>query len=223
MPRSARIVITGIPHHITQRGNRGDNIFIDDSDRETYLNIMLKQYERYGLIVHGYCLMSNHVHLVATPIKDDSLAKAIGQGHHLYSKAFNAKNHQFGHVWHSRFYSCPLDEPHLFNALVYVDRNPVRTGLVRKPWDWMWSSASAHISMIDTSGLIDMDWWFCFNGRSGWRKIILEEQAMAEVEDIRRHTQSGRPLGSENFIRELERTLGYPVRLNQRGRPRKRK
>jgi putative transposase len=223
MPRSARIVIPQIPHHICQRGNRRDDVFLDDSDRITYLDIIQKQCARFGLMIHGYCLMSNHVHLVATPSMDDSLAKAVGQAHHLYSKAFNMKYNQVGHAWHSRFYSCPLDNSHLVSAMLYVDRNPVRAGLVGKPWEWKWSSASAHLGETDKNGLLDFEWWSSFAQKTSWKKLIQLKQNLSEIEEIRSHTQSGRPLGSEEFINHIESILGYPVRLNPRGRPKIRK
>jgi putative transposase len=195
-------------------------VFHDDADRESYLAILKTQCGRYGLQAHGFCLMSNHVHLVATPAGDESLARAIGQAHHLYSKAFNKKSGQVGHVWHSRFYSCPLDETHLITALLYVDRNPARAGLVKAPWDWPWSSATAHLGGGDPRGLLDMEWWWSFAQRAGWREIVAQEQTEAELEEIRRHTQTGRPLGNEEFVKRIERRLGYPVQLRSRGRPR---
>jgi len=220
MPRSARIVIPDVPHHITQRGNHQEDIFLDDSDRETYIEIIRRQSVRHRLIIHGWCLMSNHIHLIATPPKEDSLARTIGQAHHLYSKAFNRKHGQTGHVWHSRYYSCALDSAHLVNAMIYVDRNPVRAGLVAMPRDWRWSSAAAHIDSTDPWDLIDMDWWKRFSDRAGWMDFIAREQAEQDVELLRRHTRSGRPLGDGKFVAWIERKLGYPVALNPRGRPR---
>lgn len=223
MPRSARIVIPDIPHHITQHGNRHDDVFLNDNDREDYLATLKRQSERFGLEIHGYCLMTNHVHIVATPSRDDSLAKAVGQAHHLYSQKFNLVHQQAGHLWHSRFYSCPLDEAHLIRALVYVDRNPVQAGIVKNPWDWPWSSASAHVGNVDPAELVDSAgrWWRLFAKRSGWEELVRHEQDSQVLEEIRRHTQTGRPLGSEAFLDDIERKVGYPVRLKSRGRPRK--
>ena len=107
--------------------------------------------------------------------------------------------------------------------MVYVDRNPVRAGLVGKPWEWKWSSAAAHLGETDHNGLLDMEWWISFAQKSGWKKLIAANQMIAEVEDIRCHTQSGRPLGDDKFISHIEGILGYPVKLNPRGRPRVRK
>jgi putative transposase len=221
MPRSARIVIPDFPHHITQRGNRREDVFLDDPDRETYIEILRKQCNRFGLAIHGWCLMSNHVHLVATPSTEDSMAKAVGRAHHLYSKVFNSKYGKVGHVWHSRFYSNPLDELHFVNALVYVDRNPVRAGLVEKPWDWLWSSASMHVRGVDPMDVVDLDWWRAFEGKRDWKSRIANELSRDEIDVLRRHTQSGRPLGSDSFVKKIEKMLGYPVKLKPVGRPRK--
>ena len=223
MPRTARIVIPDVPHHITQRGNRGINLFYSDADRLSYLAIFKKQSEKFGLEVHGYCLMSNHVHFVATPHGEDSLAKAVGQAHHMYAQEFNGARKELGHLWHSRFYSCPLDEAHLLNSLIYVDRNPVRAGLVKLPWKWRWSSAAVHIGGDDPGELVDGlgDWWQTFSRLSGWAEIVRDEQSRLAIEEIRAHTRSGKPMGDEEFVRSIERELGYPVGLRPIGRPKK--
>jgi putative transposase len=221
MPRSARIVVPDIPHHITQRGNRGYDVFFDDADRETYLGILRDQVQRHELKVHGWCLMSNHIHLIATPPREDSLARAVGRTHHLYSMAFNRKHEILGHVWHSRYYSCPIDTGYLITAMIYVDQNPVRAGLVEYPWDWKWSSASAHINMVDPWELVDMDWWQWFSEATSWKELIAALQMEKDVDRLRKHTNSGRPLGSEKFVKSIGQKLGYPVTLKPRGRPRK--
>ena len=105
MPRIARIVIPDCPHHIVQRGNNRQDVFFVDDDREAYLGILKYQADRYGLVVHAYCLMTNHIHIVATPSRADSLANAIGRTHWLYSQTINRLHGRRGHLWESRFYS----------------------------------------------------------------------------------------------------------------------
>jgi len=144
MPRIARIVIPGCPHHITQRGNNRQDVFFVDDDRQRYLAILAAQAERFGLTVQGYCLMTNHVHLIATPREPESLAKAVGRTHWLYTQYVNRLHGRSGHLWQNRFYSCALDEPHFYAAMIYVERNPVRARLVRRAWRYPWSSAAAH-------------------------------------------------------------------------------
>src|SRR4030042_765949 len=132
MPRLARMVIPGVPHHITQRGNNRQDVFFVDDDRRVYLSLLQEPSRRYGLQLLGYCLMSNHVHLIATPARDDSLAKAVGRGHWLYTQYVNRLHGRSGHLWQNRFYSCALDEEHLVAARAYAERNPVRAKLVKQ-------------------------------------------------------------------------------------------
>jgi len=144
MTRVARIVMPERPHHITQRGNNRQDVFFVPDDYEAYLEILRQQSERYGLDVHAYCLMTNHIHLVATPQGGDSLAKAIGRTHWIYARLVNRLHGRSGHLWQNRFYSCALDRDHLWRAIAYVERNPVRARLHRKAWLYPWSSAAAH-------------------------------------------------------------------------------
>jgi len=144
MPRIARIVIPGSYHHITQRGNNRQDIFFCDEDYRAYLSIFCEQSEKFGLSVDGYCLMTNHVHLIATPANEASLAKAVGRTHFLYTQYVNRLHGRSGHLWQNRFYSCPLGDEHFWRALAYVEQNPVRAKMVRRPWRYAWSSAAAH-------------------------------------------------------------------------------
>jgi len=155
MPRVARIVIPGCPHHITQRGNNRQDVFFVDGDRVRYLEILAEQSERFGLTVDGYCLMTNHVHLVATPAGPESLAKAVGRTHWLYTQYVNRLHGRCGHLWQNRFYSCTLDETHFWPAMVYVERNPVRAKRVRRAWEYPWSSAAAHCGVAASRGTAD--------------------------------------------------------------------
>ncbi len=120
MPRIARIVIPNIPHHVTQRGNNHQEVFFSDKDRHIYLNFLKQQADKYSLKLLGYCLMTNHVHLIATPAKADSLAKAIGGAHFLYAQYVNRSYDRSGHLWQVRFYSCALAESHFCSAMLYI-------------------------------------------------------------------------------------------------------
>ena len=126
MLRVARIVVPGCPHHVTQRGNNRQDVFFVEDDWRTYLRILREQSKRFGLSVDGYCLMTNHVHLVAVPTSENSLAKAVGRTHWLYTQYVNRLHRRSGHLWQNRFFSCALDESHCWQALAYVERNPVR-------------------------------------------------------------------------------------------------
>jgi len=136
MPRTARIVIPGCPHHVTQRGNNRQPVFFTDADHEHYLELLCEQSERFGLAVEAYCLMPNHVHLIATPEREDSLAKAVGRTNLYYTRHIHALHGRCGHLWQDRFFSSALDDEYFWNVLIYVERNPVRAKLVRRPWRW---------------------------------------------------------------------------------------
>ncbi|MBS1839943.1 MAG: transposase [Acidobacteria bacterium] len=114
MARLARIAVVNVAHHVTQRGNGRQFILANDDERTVYLNLLRKYVEIYELPLLGYCLMSNHVHLVGVPRKSDSLAQALKQTHGRYATYWNARHRSSGHVWQGRFYSCPLDESHLW-------------------------------------------------------------------------------------------------------------
>ena len=142
MPRIARIVAVGLPHHITQRGNYNQNVFLDDNDRKRYAYWIQEYSAKYGLSILSFCLMQNHVHFIVIPNRGDLLAKTLNAAHMRYSQYFNKKMRAKGHLWQGRFYSCVLDEVHLIAAARYIERNPVRANIVRKPWEWKWSAVS---------------------------------------------------------------------------------
>jgi len=148
MPRVARIVVPGVPHHITQRGNNRQRVFFSDANRHLYLDLLKHYSQQLGLEVWAYCLMSNHVHLVAVPKSGDALAKAVGRTNFRFAQKLNYQLRRSGHLWQNRFLSCALEDVHLWRAMRYVERNPVRAGLVRVPWRYEWSSAAAHADRI---------------------------------------------------------------------------
>ncbi|NLX12842.1 MAG: transposase [Phycisphaerales bacterium] len=221
MPRVSRIVLPGRPHHVTQLGNNCQDVFFVDDDRRVYLGLLKQQAERFGLEVLGYCLMINHVHLVAVPAEEDSLAKAVGRTHFLYTQYVNRLHGRSGHLWQNRFNSCALAEPHLWNALVYVERNPVRARLTRVPWTYAWSSAAAHIGNPDTSGLLDLEDWSKEWSPAKWRRALRAPEDSEEALRLRLHTNRGRPLASDQLLARMEHKLGRRLRPLPVGRPRK--
>ncbi|HYA16809.1 MAG TPA: transposase [Bryobacteraceae bacterium] len=218
MGRIARVVIPGIPHHITQRGNHRENVFFTDADRSLYLSILAAHARQYGARILGFCLMSNHVHLVAVPEAEDSLAKAFGRTHNDYARWLHVRQGRGGHLWQNRFFSCPLDAGHCWAALRYVEVNPVRAGLTAVAEEWAWSSARAHVTGVDPHGLIDLKQWSACWTPEVWRDVLVsgvEEGAMADR--LRQATRTGRPLGAEGFADSLERVLGRSVAPQKRG------
>ena len=221
MPRTARIVIPHLPHHVTQRGNNRQDVFFTSDDYTCYLEYLREECERFGVRVIGYCLMTNHVHLIAIPKTEGGLAKAVGRTHWRYTQYVNRLHGRSGHLWQNRFFSCTLDEHHGWTALAYVERNPVRARMVRVPWRYRWSSAGAHVGEVDRSGLLDLQWWRREWNPAAWRKEIRTAQEESNVNQLRSHTRTGRPLASDRFIARVEARLGRRLRPNPIGRPKK--
>jgi putative transposase len=219
MPRVARIVVPGCAHHITQRGNNQQDVFFVDSDRRAYLGFLKRGAARHGLAVHGYCLMTNHIHIVATPKEEDSLAKAIGRTHFAYLQYVNQLHNRSGHLWQSRFFSCALDEDHYRTALRYVEQNPVRARICRMPWRYPWSSAAAHLGQGDPSGLLDLKAWRRAMDAENWQATLSDREDPDLVRQLRVRTQTGRPLASDSFLSKLETKLGRRLRPLPPGRP----
>ncbi|MCB9850109.1 MAG: transposase [Phycisphaerales bacterium] len=223
MPRTARIVVPDMPYHVTQRGNNRQDVFFTPEDRHRYLDALRENADRFDLRVLGYCLMTNHVHLVVIPRTADALAKAIGRTHWRYSQYVNRMHGRTGHLWQNRFFSCLLDEHHCWEALRYVERNPVRARMVRLPWRYEWSSAAAHIGEKDTAELLDLDTWRRNWKPKAWQKALRERDDEAMVEAVRMQTRTGRPLASDRLIARLEARIGRRLRPLPVGRPKKAK
>ncbi len=213
MPRVARIVVPDVPHHITQRGNNRQDVFFTDDDRRLYLGLLREQAETYGLEVLGWCLMTNHVHLIARPRTEEALAKALGRTHFLYTQTVNRWHGRSGHLWQNRFFSCPLGREHFWQALRYVEQNPVRAKLARRAWAYEWSSAAAHVGGEDKTGLLNLGEWKRNSSRIDWRVQLTRKLPAELMEQVRLNTHTGRPLAGDAFISKLEN------RLNKRLRP----
>lgn len=219
MPRLGRVVVPGLPHHITQRGNDRQNVFFTPEDRSYYLSLLGLQCEHYGLDMHGYCLMSNHVHLVAVPRAKISLAKAVGVTHGQYASYFNDVHGRVGHLWQSRFYSCTMDDDHYVEGMRYVECNPERAGLVAHPREYPWSSAAAHCGGCDPTGLLQMNSWRWASDPGRWQAFLEGKTSGEFIDRFRTRTTSGYPLGSKEFVDALEVELGRRLRSAPRGRP----
>ncbi len=223
MPRTARIVLPGFLHHVSQRGNNRQEVFFTPGDRRKYLDLLRQQCDKHGLAVSGYCLMTNHVHLVVTPPTEQSLAKAIGRAHFLYTRHLNRLHRRSGHLWQNRYYSCAVDEDHILAVMSYIERNPVRAGLVAHAWEYEWSSASAHTGRPDRGGLLDLNTWRQSMEPETWQQMLTAPRGEAELERVRTRTRSGRPLVGDSLLGKLEASLGRRLRPGRRGRPRTQK
>ena len=217
MPRIARVVVPDVPHHLTQRGNYQQIVFRDKDDREQYL-VWIKEYkDKCGLKIWAYCLMDNHVHFIVVPQSPDSMARTFNQAHMRYSQYFNRKMGRRGHLWQGRFYSCPLDEAHLYAAVRYAERNSVRAGLVERGEDYPWSSALSHVERIDNPILSnDLP---LLKEIPDWRQYLSAPDEEVMLKQIRSATSNGRPIGSESFVMRVEELLGRELRAKPIGRP----
>ncbi len=218
MARFARVVAIDVAHHVTQRGNARQVILATDADRLTYLGLLQQYAQLHSLSLLGYCLMTNHVHLIAIPHTAHGLAHALKQAHGRYASYWNARHSSSGHVWQGRFYSCPLDDSHLWTALRYVELNPVRTGLVEIAEQWTWSSAAAHSGSSIGPSWLEMAPWESRWTSSEWRTFLAATESAGEVDKLRRSTHTGRPLGSAEFVAGLERSMLRPLTPQRAGR-----
>ena len=206
MARLARVAVAEVAYHVTQRGNARQFLLAADAERQVYLDLFRVAAREEGLSVMGYCLMSNHVHLVVIPRRAGALALALKSTHGRYASYWNAAHASSGHVWQGRFYSCPLDEGHLWQALRYAELNPVRAGLAAEAAAWTWSSAPAHCGAGEPDVCLDMAMWRQHWKEESWRKFLEEGETASALVDLRRCTHTGRPLGGAEFVQALEQT-----------------
>lgn len=215
MSRLPRVVVPGYPHHIVQRGNRRQRVFFQDQDRRYYLVLLRKYGCAAGIVFWAYCLMENHVHLIAVPLRVDSFSRGLGQAHWRYTMSINLREDWRGFLWQGRFFSCPLDERHLITAAKYVLFNPVRAGIVEKPQEYVWSSARAHLKETEDALIDDKN----LSAEIGnWRRCLATPPTRQALDSIRVHTKTGRPMGDEAFVRKLETITGRALLPKKRGR-----
>ena len=222
MPRQPRFVVPGVPHHVTQRGNNRQTVFFDDDDRRRYLRLLSYFARRNGAYILGYCLMTNHVHLIVTPESENSLARTFGGAHGEYAQAHNHSAERSGHLWQNRYFSCPLEGSHLARAMLYVDLNPVRVGLTADAAEWRWSSARAHSVAGAVDPVLVGNWRERVGGwdSAEWRELLTSGRE-ADDAPLRQATRRGEPFGTAEFVVQMEREAGRRLRVLGRGRPRK--
>jgi putative transposase len=219
MARFARVVVVDVAHHVTQRGNARQVILSSGGDRAAYLELLRHYSELHDLTIMGYCLMSNHVHLIVVPRAAEAMAQALKHAHGRYASYWNARNSSSGHVWQGRFYSCPLDETQLWRALRYVELNPVRAGMVAEAVQWRWSSATAHCGSSAPETWLEMERWRKRWTVTEWSEHLAAGESASDLATLRRYTHTGRPLGSEEFVADLERSTFRSLIPRKPGRP----
>ena len=218
MPRMPRLVVPGFAHHITQRGGRKQQTFFEESDYAAYVRRITARLVDVEISIWAYCLMPNHVHFVAVPRTEDALSRLFGYVHAQYAREINKAHNWQGHLWQERFFSTVMDEPHAIAAMRYVEQNPVRAGLCKRPAEWQWSSARGHLGLAEdpildleaTQRVID-DW-------ANYLELPADPQIQ---QDIRSATRTGRPAGGSIFVETLEEITGKHIRPQKGGRPRK--
>lgn len=214
MARLARVVAAGSPHLVTQRGNRGQKVFFSESDYELYLKLLAEGAEGAHTQVWAYALLPDRVHLLLVPTDEDGLRAALGESHRRYTRAINDRKNWRGFLWQGRFASFPMDESHLLASAKFVELSPVLRKIARRPRDWQWSSARAHLAgrddrVVRTKPLLE---------RAGnWRSFLEEPLTDGEREEIRAHESTGRPLGSPAFVARLEKRLGRTLARQKPG------
>lgn len=213
MARLPRVVVPGYPHHVVQRGNRRQTVFFGDQDKAAYIELFSANAIPAGIVVWAYCLMDNHVHFVAVPAEKTSLARGFGVTHKKYTRMIHFREGWRGYLWQGRFFSVPLSDQYLYSAIRYVEKNPVRAGLVQRAEDYHWSSAMAHVQgtrdpLLPTSSLASTI--------ADWSRYLAEDDTKEE-NIIARNTSLGRPLGDEAFIARVERITGTILRKKKPG------
>ena len=209
MPRPARLIVPGLPFHLTHRGNNKQKLFYSDEDRRKYLFWFQEASQEWGMRVLSFCLMDNHVHFVALPDRLDSFAKVINVVHRRYAIYLNQKNGATGHLWEGRYYSCLLDQRHLMMALRYVECNPVRAGLVLKPWDWVWSSAREHIGK--GKGYISLEDMRALIAVPSWKEFICQVEREEDLKELRKQTMSLKAWADLDFKESIEKKYGVQL------------
>lgn len=190
-------------------------MFFTEEDKTIYLRILKAQSRKYGVDYWAYCLMDNHVHLIAIPQTQESLALAIGEAHRRYTWIINSRQGWRGYLWQGRFNSFPLDPTYLYSAVRYVERNPVRAGIVKRAEDYPWSSAKAHVRKFRDPLLSD---FYLMDEIANWKEYLQNNDGRENLNILRKHARTGRPLGEKSFIEDLEKNLGRVLAKQKPGR-----
>jgi putative transposase len=222
MPRIARICGVNYPHHITQRGNNRETVFFDDADRKFYLKTLSRYSDQWDVEIWAYCLMTNHVHILAVPRREESLAKGIGSTNLVYTQYINHRYNRSGRLWQNRFFSMVIEREHYLWAVVrYIERNPVRASAAKKAEDYAWSSARAHV-LKERDVMLSGERWLDEDELSAYRNFLRKEDNKLD-DFIRKATSTGRPLGREEFTRSIGEMIGRDISSREVGRPKRSK
>ena len=230
MARLPRYVIPGQPQHIIQRGNNRQAIFANDQDVQFFRDALVEASGRFGVAIHAYVFMTNHIHLLATPLYADSISKTLQSLGRRYVQYFNFTYQRTGTLWEGRYRATVIDsESYLLKLMHYIDMNPVRAGIVAHPRDYPWSSYARYANGDDgaTSAWLSPHPQYDALGRdknakqAAYRQLFRETVTDIELNAIRDATNYGWALGNDRFREEIE-SLGARRAVSKgRGRPRK--
>jgi len=220
MARISRIVAPGYPHHITQRGVRSMDVFDSDEERQAYLSFLSDEATRFGLDILAWCLMTNHVHFIAVPQNETSLARGFGEAHRRYTRMKNLAQGVRGYLFQGRFGSSVLDENHLLAAVRYVELNPVRAGMVKYAWEYPWSSAGFHAGKRESDPLVKDQ--TLMGLITDWKGFLVEKMHDGEADRLRMATQTGLPAGDDAFVATIADLTGRNLGRGKPGRPKRR-
>jgi Transposase and inactivated derivatives len=219
MPRQARNVFANIPHHVTQRGNRKEDVFFSDIDKDYYLKLLKQYSQEHEVEVLAYCLMTNHIHLILKPSTEEGLQKVLKPLHMRYTQYINKKKNWSGHLWQGRFFSSALDEQYTYHAFRYVENNPVRARMVKRATDYKYSSAMHHCGMATDLLISEYDIGV---DQVQYVDYLNQGNNQENIDILRRNINKGLPCGSDNFIINLSKMLGRDLSFKHIGRPKKR-
>ena len=217
MPRIARVIVPDVPYHITQRGNYRQDVFENEEDKAVYLKYFQEYRKKHKLKVYAWVLMDNHVHFIVEPTDEISIAKVFNATHMRYSQYFNKKKGAFGHLWQGRFFSCPLDKEHLYEAIRYVELNPIRANLASDLTTYVFCSSRRLIK----ESLIPLNNVAKYLEIDDWEVYLKGEENEELIQNIRANTKTGRPAGNTKFITKIEQKTGRNLIAQKRGRPKK--
>ncbi len=227
MARALRHVLPSYPYHLIQRGHDRRPIFVDDVDREHYLRWLDEACREYGLTLHAYVLMDNHVHLLATPLYEQALSQVMQSTGRRYVRWFNRRHGRSGTLWEGRFRSSLVDaDSYLLACQRYIELNPVRAGRVMGAVDWAWSSHRHYVGMrVDPLVTPHPTIWALgntpFERESAYRLLFEEPLPPPQQEWLSSRVRSGRPTASPAFQRRLESATGVQLLARPVGRPRR--
>lgn len=224
MPRTARVIVPELPHHIVQRGHNRNAVFVEERDYRYYLDTLSEWKTLLGVAVYAWCLMTNHIHLVLNPGLDgNSIGLLMKRLAARQTRYVNKYENRSGSLWDGRYKSSPIQsDSYLLQCCRYVELNPVKARMVRRPEDYPWSSYRTKIG-LEASEVLDLDpkYLDMKNPKTQYKRFVEQGYSEQEHRLIRDRVQSNGLTGDGAFVEEIEQRVGLRIEHRSRGRPRK--